>query len=142
MLVQIAGEHKVMTADSAADCQQVLRHLGEIHPSLPLWRQQRPALHLHSAHPSFNPADPSAHGSLVLRSVLLLLPLENRTLTTLCLLAFVQYTPGGFGLPCGLCCVYVDFLDTYPYHFINRDVMLVSGGGGGAGGVQRGTVSD
>jgi hypothetical protein len=66
-VVQIAGEHKVMTADSAADCQQVLRHLGEIHPSLPLWRQQRPALHLHSAHPLFNTADPSAHGSVVLK---------------------------------------------------------------------------
>ncbi|DBA66726.1 TPA: hypothetical protein ACH3X2_001875 [Trebouxia sp. C0005] len=65
---QTAGEHKVMTADSAADCQQVLRHLGEIHPSLPLWRQQRPALHLHSAHPLFNTADPSAHGSVVLRA--------------------------------------------------------------------------
>ena len=76
--MQIAGEHKVMTADSAADCQQVLRHLGEIHPSLPLWRQQRPALHLHSAHPSpsFNTADPSAHGSVVFRSILLLLSLE------------------------------------------------------------------
>ncbi len=94
MLVQIAGEHKVMTAETAADCQQVLRHLGEIHPSLPLWRQQRPALHLHSAHPSFNTADPSAHGSLVLRSVLLLLSLQNRNLTVLCLLVFVQLTLG------------------------------------------------
>lgn len=91
--MQTAGEHKVMTADSAADCQQVLRHLGEIHPSLPLWRQQRPALHLHSAHPLFNTADPSAHGSVVLRSVLLLSSLENRNVTILSLLAYSQLKP-------------------------------------------------
>ena len=56
-----------MTADTAADCQQVLRHLGEIHPSLPLWRQQRPALHLHTAHPLFDTADASAQGTMVLK---------------------------------------------------------------------------
>ena len=64
--LQIAGEHKVMTADTEADCQQVLRHLGEIHPTLPLWRQQRPALHLETIAPQFSTADASA-GNVVIR---------------------------------------------------------------------------
>lgn len=58
-----------MAADTEADCQQLLRHLGEIHPTLPLWRQQRPALHLDSALPHFDTADPSAQGTVVLRWV-------------------------------------------------------------------------
>ena len=65
--LQIAGEQKVMAADTEGDCQQVLRHLGEIHPSLPLWRQQRPALHLDSMTPQFNTADASAQGTVVIR---------------------------------------------------------------------------
>lgn len=56
-----------MTADTEADCQQVLRHLGEIHPTLPLWRQQRPALHLDSVAPQFSTADASAQGNVVIR---------------------------------------------------------------------------
>lgn len=67
LCLQIAGEHKVMAADTEADCQQVLRHLGEIHPTLPLWRQQRPALHLDSIAPQFNTADTSAQGNVVVR---------------------------------------------------------------------------
>ncbi|KAL3135477.1 hypothetical protein ABBQ38_005957 [Trebouxia sp. C0009 RCD-2024] len=65
--LQIAGEHKVMAADTDADCQQVLRHLGETHPSLPLWRRQRPALHLDSAEALFNTADASAQGTVAIR---------------------------------------------------------------------------
>ena len=56
-----------MAADTEADCQQVLRHLGETHPSLPLWRRQRPALHLDSAEPLFNTADASAQGTVAIR---------------------------------------------------------------------------
>ncbi len=56
-----------MTADTPVDCQQVLRHLGEIHPTLPLWRQQRPALHLDSALPLFDVADSAAQGTVVLK---------------------------------------------------------------------------
>ena len=68
-MVQIGGDHKVMSADTAADCQQVVRHLTEMQPSLPLWRQHRPALHLDSAQPLFDTADPAAQGTLVLKYV-------------------------------------------------------------------------
>lgn len=67
LLVQIAGDHKVVAADTAADWQQVLRHVGDTHPTLPLWRQQRPALHLDSAQPLFDCGDASAQGTVVLK---------------------------------------------------------------------------
>ena len=65
--IQIAGDHKVMACDSPTDCQQVLRHLGETHSSPPLWRQQRPCLHLDSAQALFDTAQPTAQGSVVVR---------------------------------------------------------------------------
>ena len=67
LCMQVAGEHKVLAADTEADCRQLLRHLGQIHPSLPLWRQQRPALHLDSAQPLFDTSDAAAQGSVVIR---------------------------------------------------------------------------
>ena len=67
LAVQIAGDHKVLLADTSADCQQVLRHLGEIHPTLPLWRQQRPALHINAAQPLFDAADAAAKGPVVVK---------------------------------------------------------------------------
>ena len=40
--------------DTGADCQQLLRHLGEHPASVPVWRRQRPALMIEAA--SFRPA--------------------------------------------------------------------------------------
>ena len=65
--VQVAGDYKAMACDSVADCQQVLRHLGETHPTPPLWRQQRPCLHLDSAQAMFDTSEPAAQGAVVIR---------------------------------------------------------------------------
>ena len=40
--------------DTGADCQQLLRHLGEHPASVPVWRRQRPALMIEAA--SYRPA--------------------------------------------------------------------------------------
>ena len=69
--VQVAGDHKAMACDCLADCQQVLRHLGETHPTPPLWRQQRPCLHLDSAQALFDTSEPTAQGSVVVRCIVL-----------------------------------------------------------------------
>lgn len=69
--VQVAGNHKAMPCDSLSDCQQVLRHLGETHPTPPLWRQQRPCLHLDSAQALFDTSEPTAQGSVVVRCIVL-----------------------------------------------------------------------
>lgn len=65
---QVAGEHKVFTADSA-DCAQLLRHLGEHRGSTPNWRRQRPSLMVEAAEfqPAAADAGGDAHGTLLLR---------------------------------------------------------------------------
>lgn len=45
---QVAGDHKVFTADTA-DCAQLLRHLGEHRGAAPNWRRHRPALLVEAA---------------------------------------------------------------------------------------------
>lgn len=72
-----------MAADTDADCQQVLRHLGETHPSLPLWRRQRPALHLDSAEALFNTADASAQGTVAIRCCCCVTCVHHSTLSQL-----------------------------------------------------------
>ena len=63
---QVAGGHKLMAADSAADFKQVLRHLADSAHSVPLWRQQRPAVMVEAA--EFHAAaDNPSLGTLLLR---------------------------------------------------------------------------
>ncbi len=60
-----AGERKALCADSAADCSQLVRHLAERPaPTLPLWRQHRPALLVEHAAFAAQPAAPQAAGLL------------------------------------------------------------------------------
>lgn len=67
---QVAGEHRVFTAD-AADCVQLLRHLGERRGGAPNWRRHRPALLAEAA--EFRPGSDAAAaaedtpGTLLLR---------------------------------------------------------------------------
>ena len=47
---QVAGEHKMVAVDDAADCGQLLRLLGETQAGVPLWRRQRPCVLADAAH--------------------------------------------------------------------------------------------
>lgn len=62
---QVAGEHKVFHVDTAADCQQLIRHLAEHPVSVPHWRQQRPSIMVEAAdfRPSAEPAAAEASTS-------------------------------------------------------------------------------
>lgn len=62
---QLPGEHKLCIAESAADMQQIMRHLADMTPTVPLWRQQRPSLMVQAAEFCASP-DP-ALGTLLLR---------------------------------------------------------------------------
>ncbi|KAI7842810.1 hypothetical protein COHA_003556 [Chlorella ohadii] len=46
---QLAGDHKLLPADTAADFKAVLRHLSDAPASVPHWRQQRPAVMVEAA---------------------------------------------------------------------------------------------
>ncbi len=62
----MAGDYKLMAADSAQDFKQVLRHLSDSTHAAPLWRQQRPAVMAEAA--EFHPApDNPSLGTLLLR---------------------------------------------------------------------------
>ena len=49
MWLQGFTEQKVNLADSAADFQQLLRHIGDTSFKLPHWKQQRPNLLIEAA---------------------------------------------------------------------------------------------
>lgn len=54
-VLQVAGDHKYLHADSTSDMAQMVRHLSDVLPSVPSWKHQRPSLMLHEA--SFMPSD-------------------------------------------------------------------------------------
>ncbi len=66
-ILQIPGEHRVLAANSPKDAQQVLRHLADFHPSLPLWRQQRPSVSIDEAEAAFDTSDAAAKGTVIVR---------------------------------------------------------------------------
>lgn len=66
-ILQIPGEHRVLAANSPKDAQQVLRHLADFHPSLPLWRQQRPLVSIDEAEAAFDTSDAAAKGTVIVR---------------------------------------------------------------------------
>ena len=65
--LQIPGEHRVLAANSPQDARQVLRHLADVHPSLPLWRQQRPSVSIDQAEAAFDTSNAAAEGTLIVR---------------------------------------------------------------------------
>ena len=66
--VQLPGDYRVLLAEGAADAQQLVRHLADVSPTPPHWRQQRPSLLLDGATFGPDPGDPS-FGMLLLRCV-------------------------------------------------------------------------
>ena len=58
----------MLAANTLKDAQQVLRHLSDFHPTLALWRQQRPLLLVDEAEAAFE-TDQAATGTLVVRWV-------------------------------------------------------------------------
>ncbi|KAI3432659.1 hypothetical protein D9Q98_004203 [Chlorella vulgaris] len=49
LLEQLPGDHKLLAADTPLDFKQLLRHLSDSAPSVPHWRQHRPALLVEAA---------------------------------------------------------------------------------------------
>ena len=68
--MQLPGDFKLLPTDTALDFKQLLRHLADATPSVPQWRQHRPALLVEAADfhvPQAKPEGAPAIGTLLLR---------------------------------------------------------------------------